>query len=333
MTPRRWRYGLGARETVVPDGPPRLWRAQKTQRSHGKGLTWHGVASDSATLGIQGRLENARATDCFPASLLIWFSWAGDLMYLGGWNEVDIRYPFSSLTIFSLSPVPITSDLHVPQFHPPFSSENFICGKPHLGTHRHGEIIRFYAVGITNSRSQLPTRWRSALASSRGSEKTSSPWWTSVKKKVTDMIHIYIHPWLVLWNFLGYGNIITIWKSHGNPMCFFFRDFPMAMNGWFNHWDLRMFANFSDQETLNRCSCRSLSSLNIWFWMVLMYMRIQKNHNTCVVLCDVTNNFGDENIIVQDMAVFCDIHGTWDSYLKLFGFLWHPDRHSLRQRQ
>lgn len=193
MTPRRWRYGLGARETVVPDGPPRLWRAQKTQRSHGKGLTWHGVASDSATLGIQGRLENARATDCFPASLLIWFSWAGDLMYLGGWNEVDIRYPFSSLTIFSLSPVPITSDLHVPQFHPPFSSENFICGKPHLGTHRHGEIIRFYAVGITNSRSQLPTRWRSALASSRGSEKTSSPWWTSVKKKVTDMIHIYIY--------------------------------------------------------------------------------------------------------------------------------------------
>jgi hypothetical protein len=48
-------------------------------------------------------------------------------------------------------------------------------------------------VGITNSRSQLPTRWRSALASSRGSEKTSSPWWTSVKKKVTDMIHIYIY--------------------------------------------------------------------------------------------------------------------------------------------
>lgn len=96
------------------------------------------------------------------------------------------------------------------------------------------------------------------------------------KRSQTWSIYIYIHPWLVLWNFLGYGNIITIWKSHGNPMFFFFRDFPMAMNGWFNHWDLRMFANFSDQETLNRCSCRSLSSLNIWFWMVLMYMRIQK---------------------------------------------------------
>ena len=78
------------------------------------------------------------------------------------------------------------------------------------------------------------------------------------------------------------------WKSHGNPM-FFFWDFPMAMNGWFNHWDLRMFANFSDQETLNRCSCRSLSSLNIWFWMVLMYMRIPKKNNNCVFLCDVTN--------------------------------------------
>ena len=89
-------------------------------------------------------------------------------------------------------------------------------------------------------------------------------------------IYIYIHD-----SFYGIFWVMVISLPYGNPMeipCFFFffRDFPMAMNGWFNHWDLRMFANFSDQETLNRCSCRSLSSLNIWFWMVLMYMRIQK---------------------------------------------------------
>lgn len=66
-----------------------------------------------------------------------------------------------------------------------------------------------------------------------------------------------------------------------------------------------------------------------WCWCTCGY----KKDNNCVFLCDVTNNFGDENIIVQDMAVFCDIHGTWDSYLKLKLFVTPWSSRKSRQRR